>query len=387
MSKLKQKTILFIVHNYTNFQKDQIESIAPFFKRVYVLFRYKPLAEIGGMLNLSSFKKHLYRNCFDQLDIPDNVQVFPTSVYYLPTNKAYFRLGRQHYRQALRAITQKNISYDLIHSHFAWSAGYVGHQLKQYSNKPFVLTTHRYDIKELPYINSNWNRSITDVCRSADVLVTCSYKNVESTSKLNSSLKPMVIPNGFNSKKFFKMDQKKARQYLKLPSQAKIIVSVASLDFRKGHHLLISAVAKLKNRMNLQLYIIGSGKQKKQLLKQISDLDLSDNVHLVGEVNHHDINRWMNAADISILPSQDEGNPTVMFESLATDVGGISEVLTAETGLVFPTASVQTVMSAMTKAFSISWDRAKIARIARQYRWDEIAKKYLELYKSVLTTN
>lgn len=56
---LKDKSILYIVHNYTSFQKDQIEEASKYFDKVYVLVRYKLVTVIANVLKLKVFQKYV----------------------------------------------------------------------------------------------------------------------------------------------------------------------------------------------------------------------------------------------------------------------------------------------------------------------------------------
>ena len=146
--KMKNKNILYIVHRYNSFQKDPIEIMAKHFNKVYVLVRYKPIAELSKILPINALEIHTKDYSIDLTNKPENVHVFPTPLFYLPTKRGYKNLGEKHYKAILKQIKKLNIKFDIIHCHFTWSAGYVGMKLKEKFNKPLIITKHAPYLKQ-----------------------------------------------------------------------------------------------------------------------------------------------------------------------------------------------------------------------------------------------
>lgn len=100
----------------------------------------------------------------------------------------------------------------------------------------------------------------------------------------------------------------------------------------------------------------------------------------------------MNAADLFVLPSLNEGNPTVMFEALGcgkpfigTKVGGVPEVITSnEYGLLVEPADPGGLAEKLFIALDRDWDNEKIALYAQQYSWANIADRIVQIYNDVL---
>ena len=140
------------------------------------------------------------------------------------------------------------------------------------------------------------------------------------------------MSNGYDS------DRNSIRHKLYLYTDAKIIVSVGNLLEVKGQRYLVEAMSQIvKNRSDVFCYIIGSGALELELQQQIDSLGLKDRVILTGPKPHSEIPMWMNACDIFVLPSLNEGNPTVLFECLGcgkpfvgTRVGGIPEIVISD---------------------------------------------------------
>ena len=111
-----------------------------------------------------------------------------------------------------------------------------------------------------------------------------------------------------------------------------LVVSVGALIPRKGHDIVVDAVARL---LGTTLAILGEGPERSRLEQQIAASGLGDRVRLLGAVPHADVPRWLAAADAMALASSSEGLANAWVEALACgtpvvipDAGSAREVVT-----------------------------------------------------------
>ena len=111
-----------------------------------------------------------------------------------------------------------------------------------------------------------------------------------------------------------------------------LVVSVGALIPRKGHDVVIDAVADLPG---VTLAIAGEGGERAALERLIAHRCVGDRIRLLGSVPHADLPRWLAAADATALASTSEGLANAWIESLACgtpivipDAGGAREVVT-----------------------------------------------------------
>ena len=390
---LNNNKVLFIVHSYSNFQKDSINGVCNHFKNCSVLVRSNPISEVANYISIPYLNRFKLDCKIDLIDLPSNMEVHPTPIFYAPTDSQYKKLGEKHLRSVEKAIDRNNIEFDVIHSHFTWSAGYVGAKLKEKYDIPFIVTAHGYDIYDLPFRDKEWKDRIEYVLNAADCIITVSNSNLECIKKLNVDTPVRVIPNGFNDKMFHPMDSHDCRKNLNLPFDKKIILTVSNLVEVKGHKYLIEAMSEIvKHRKDVLCLIVGGGQLERKLGKQIRSAGLQDYVKLVGGKPHNEIPTWMNACDVFVLPSLRESFGVVQIEAMAcgkpvvaTRNGGSEEIVLSEDyGFLAEPGDSQDLAEKIEMALDIIWDENKIINYAEQYQWENITDQIQQIYSSIL---
>lgn len=391
---MKNKNLLILSHSYSNFIKDQIECISPYFYTVNVLVRHAALADIYSILPLDWFSAFRKDVKIDLKDLPANVHVYTLPLYYLPVSSGYKALGEKHFRAAEKTIRKHKIKFDVLHAHMAWSSGYAAAKLKQKYDVPCLVTAHGTDIYNLPFRNAYWQKKISWVLNNIDHIITVSKNNLSCVHKLSSSTPTSLIPNGFRDKNFRVMNKNECRNRLSLPIDKKIILSVGHLIEVKGHRYLIEAMSQvLRTRDDLLCIIIGDGQLKRKLIKSAADFGISESIIIMDSHPHDEIGYWMNACDLFVLPSLNEGLPVVNIEALACGIpvvatynGGSEDLILNENlgYLVEPKNSLE-LADKIRIALDREWDADEISRSVSNYRWEMIASKIINIYESILT--
>jgi glycosyltransferase involved in cell wall biosynthesis len=119
--------------------------------------------------------------------------------------------------------------------------------------------------------------------------------------------------------------------------------TVASLTAKKGHDVLLRAVARLQGYgIFCSLVVAGEGPDRRRLELLSEQLGVSAHVHFLGHVPHPaDV---LDGIDVFVLPSLVEGLPLALLEAMyagracvATAVGGVPEVIRpGDNGLLVP---------------------------------------------------
>ena len=171
-------------------------------------------------------------------------------------------------------------------------------------------------------------------------------------------------------------------------SETQRLLFVGSLIPTKGVFELIEGFEKsIVHGQTMTLRIAGEGGSKDALRKLISAKSLENAVTLLGAIPHQSLVDELHKSDALILPSYREGVPNVIMEALATgtpviatDVGGIAEVLTPDVGgILIGAQSADAVAGAINKIAKKSWSSQKIHASVYGYTWQNSAKQIISL--------
>lgn len=211
-------------------------------------------------------------------------------------------------------------------------------------------------------------------------------KKVSQTlmSKMIFGKNIMTISNGIDTKKFKIGNKNKARNFLDLPINAKIIGSAGRLEYVKGHDILLNAMTLLDPEIHLA--IAGQGTEKENLCSLALALGLSDRIHFLGRID--EMNAFYQSLDIFCLPSRQEGMPLAPLEaqacgipSVVTNVGASTETLYPELKLIAEPNNCESIAHYINKAININFPIREHMRTYIKNNFDSrvMANSYYQL--------
>jgi len=158
------------------------------------------------------------------------------------------------------------------------------------------------------------------------------------------------------------------------PADGGEVLCVGALSRRKGHVVLLEAMARLRERRpRARLTLVGDGPERAALQQLAAQLGLAEAVTFAGAVGHEHTREHYARADAFCLPSFAEGVPTVLMEAMATglpvvatNVMGTPELVDHEvSGLLVAPARADLLADALERVLA---DRELAARMARAGR-------------------
>lgn len=318
----------------------------------------------------------------------DGLQATRPRYVLLPKVGGYF--GSQAitpaYRRSIAAL-RDDFDFDLIDSHFIYPDGAAAARLARELDKPLVITCRGEDILRFPDLPF-CGKEIKFALGQADRLVALSDEIAEAIERCGGDQRKIeVIPNGVDCEKFHPVDTQEARRSLNLPLDRPIIVSAGYRLERKGFHILIEAIPRIRERFPDVLVVIVGGPARwgqdysGEIQRQIAVSGVDDHVLLAGPQPHEELHRWCSAADLFALFTSREGSPNVLMEALAcgvpavaTTVGGIPEILSdPQLGLLMQERTASCGADRIVEALSKTWDRQAIRRHMQKHGWDKTA--------------
>ena len=174
-----------------------------------------------------------------------------------------------------------------------------------------------------------------------------------------------------------------------------LLVACGRLHPQKGYLYLLEAIAKVRQQLPIQLWIVGEGPLRRTLERQIEALGLTDTVRLLGfQTNPY---QYMVAADVFVLSSLYEGFGNVIVEAMACGVPVVStdcphgpaEILEhGKNGLLVPPGNTDTLAQQILAVLENPSLRETLVRqgLARSQAFHSfnIAANYAQTFRQVL---
>jgi colanic acid/amylovoran biosynthesis glycosyltransferase len=224
---------------------------------------------------------------------------------------------------------------DHLHNHFANSGAVVGYLAAHYLDLIWSFTIHGASEFDYPA-----GILLAEKIEAADFVACVTHFGRSQAMRLvepkhwhkfhivRAGIEPPVVPKTSNG-------------MVKKPR----LVCVARLAADKGHAGLLEAFAALvKDGVDVDLELLGSGPEEARLQEQIRNLGIGSHVRLYGQVSEEQALEAMSTATAVVLASFMEGLPCVLMEALAMGVpvvapcvAGIPELVEhGVSGLTFP---------------------------------------------------
>jgi glycosyltransferase involved in cell wall biosynthesis len=278
---------------------------------------------------------------------------------------------------------------DLILNYWLYPDGYAAVRVARELGVPVIVGAIGSDIRTR---NDPFTlRRVRETMIGADAVITVSEElRQQAIAQGVPAEKITAILNGCDTNIFYPGDRGNARKQVGVDAVDELIVYAGNLLATKGLGELMEAFVVLaKSRPKARLALVGQGPYRDALGKRIAMAGLETRVVLPGRCDAAGIAQWMRAADVFCLPSYSEGCPNVVVEALAcgrpivaTNVGGIPELVKEASGFLIPPHDAAALRGALDKALARAWDGAEIARTSTR-SWEAVANETLAVCRRV----
>lgn len=233
---------------------------------------------------------------------------------------------------------------DILYSHYLFNTQ-LAVAVKRKYHVPLVGIEH-------------WSAlNIRPVPQWARTMVNATYPHVDKVIAVSESLKQSInechkIPD------ISVVHNMVGKEFTCVPAAPHPFTFVATgrLVYGKGFDLLPVAFSKVKDCLpdDWQMLIIGGGKERTGLQRQINGSGLQDHIRLLGQKTKAEIIPLLQHSDVFILPSRGENFSVAVLEALACGLpvissvtGGIRECINSRNGLLFPVNDVDALADAI----------------------------------------
>jgi teichuronic acid biosynthesis glycosyltransferase TuaC len=298
----------------------------------------------------------------------------------------------------VRALHEK-ARFDLIDAHYLYPDGYAAVSLGRALGLPVVVSARGSDVNRFagfPRIRPMLQSTLAEAAQAIAVSGALRDRMVELGVEES---RVEVIPNGVDLDMYAPRDRAASRARLGLPDR-KTLLYVGNLVPGKGVEALIDGFAFLKHSAEpldpegpreTRLVIVGAGPLRAALEERAAARGVADAVRFAGEIPHAALGDWYSAADALCLVSEREGWPNVILEALAcgtpivaTRVGGIPEIVTADRIGILSGSDPREIAEAARAALERDWDRATLRAHAERFTWERAAASVGRVFERAL---
>jgi glycosyltransferase involved in cell wall biosynthesis len=322
----------------------------------------------------------------------------PRYPYLVPKRWCYPLVGPA-YAWAVARYAPALATPALIHAHWAYPDGAGALALRARFDCPLVVHARGTLERVVARHSPRWRELVRGPLLAADAVIANSDALRADCLELGVAADRIrVIPNGVDLDLFTARDKAAARQELGLPAAQTLVLFCGNLRAVKGADLLGAAIpALLAARPSLSFALVGGGELAGSLRAALARELASGKVVMTGALPQTEVARWMNAADLLVLPSRSEARSNVIPEALAcatavagARVGGVPEVVRPEHGVLFSPDSSAALGQAV---LELTADPARLRAMGEAGRrfvldsdltWQAHARATLELYETLV---
>ena len=318
---------------------------------------------------------------------------------------------REEYAAAFqRKIREEVASFkpDIVHAHHGWIIGAALADLAV----PYVISLHGTEHYGFTHYPAYRELALKGLRKADRVLALTEVERATAietyeldpdrvvviTSGVDTALfKPATAEVRFNGLDHISRRFQSGSAITPTAVNRPIVFAGSKLTAIKGTDVLLRAAAIYSKMPERPLTLIaGEGDERQQLEALRDELNLRDDVIFLGHQNAAQMVELYNAAEVTVLASRTDWFPLVVIESLAcgtpviaSEVGGLSQLVTSNIGRLFSAGDYATLATHVTdfirSNFKTTAQAACVQHVRQQFSWDRTVDRIVTAYQEVLT--
>jgi glycosyltransferase involved in cell wall biosynthesis len=332
-----------------------------------------------------------------KLHLEDRIENLKEFIIYYNNSKNIFSNWRSlylYFKKNLSIIEQlrrNNELPDLVHVQVAMKAGLIAMYLKWKYNIPYVLTEHWTGYYRKPkdslFQKSFLERFLTKrILKNATRLLPVSEALGKQINEYWAKVPFQKIPNTVNTRLFYPAGNRNPHPFR--------YIHISTLLYPKNVEGIIHVFIKmLRKGIDVELTLVGPlNPSIKNLLTD--EVGATGRIRTTGEIPYEQVGQEFRNADAMVMFSYYENMPCVILEALcsgvpviATRVGGISEAIHPELGILVEAGNEGQLMEGMEKLmenFSYYENNLRNLNASGLYSYESVGKQILQVYEEVL---
>lgn len=250
------------------------------------------------------------------------VRIYMPHYLHLTSREQTMGLSMEnHFRSVMKVIRKEKLKPDMVYGHFIYQCGLtaarVGEKLGIPSYCACGENSLRLEKGSKPYATGMAHHGWKDILKKLSGFVCVSSNNeqlLRENGFIDADMRTGVFPNGVDENKFHMMDKTACRKELGLPEDAFIVAYTGTFSSNKGVDRLSDA---LKPCDNVYSIFMGQGALDPE----------GERILFKGRVPNDQVAKYLNAANVFVLPTRGEGCCNAIVEALSCGLPVISSDL------------------------------------------------------------
>lgn len=314
-------------------------------------------------------------------------------IVYYPNPKNILKKFWQSYKSFTAGYKLLNIKPDITQVNVLTRFGVLGYLLWRFEKIPYVIVEHwsRY-YREGKCFNNWLHKWVTQiVVRNAKCIMPVSKHlagamQIQGLSSVMYSKVNNVVDDFFFNK-----------QWNEIPRNKKRILHISCFDERaKNIKGILRATREVMNKRNdFELVLVGTGNDYDEVYGEYEKLGFPQgSVRFVGEQTPREVCDWLRNSDFMVMFSNYENAPVVISEALAvgipvvaTNVGGIPEMIDDRSGIILPVNDEESLCVALNNMLDnhTHYDKEYIKALGKQYDFSSVGECLSRKYNEAIS--
>lgn len=276
-----------------------------------------PRAVTGNVLkNIIPYKRE------ESTENGSRICIYTPHYLHLTSRKQTMGMSmNNHYRSVMQVLKREKLHPDLLYGHFIYQCGLTAARVGEALGIPAYCACGENSLRlqkgSKPYDTGMRYHHWKDILKKLAGIVSVSGNNADLLREngfVDGDMKMGVFPNGVDETKFRIMDRAACRKELGFPEDAFIVAYTGAFTANKGADRLNEA---LKSCENVYSVFMGQGALEPDC----------DRILFKGRVSNDNVAKYLNAADVFVLPTRGEGCCNAIVEALSCGLPVVSSAL------------------------------------------------------------
>ena len=236
----------------------------------------------------------------------------------------------------------------------------------------------KYKFARLKFVQRIFDLILKLIYKNADWIISIDNFCYEDAVKNGARFTTSLFRNAINIKNYNPniSTRRLMRNKYEISEKRNVILFVGRIAKTKGVLRLLKCIPILKeNKLNFHIYFAGDGSYLEDAKNFVKKKTFDEYVTFLGTIQHRKLSDYYNMADVMVLPSDMEGVPMVVLESIAcgtpvvaSNVGGIPDiVINGRNGFVVNDLSADNLSKKIIDALKMKQNRNSISLTVKEY--------------------